>query len=319
MKNGVRCSRSNCLPLRSRTRDKSPVSPLAKPIQGQVSESSLGSQARLGATAHCSRHVSLNPSTTTVCSSRTNALGYSATRTGFACCPNAVNTAKIARLIVLISLGPPHRNLDLSRENFARRSARRPPQSKHKAHDFIFGVYTGGTRARIDQMSPTSLMTFAEFERLPEIEGKRELLEGEITITPPPELAHSRIARQILFLFWARLDKSRVWPDHTGYRIAQGWIEPDVSVSWPDQRRDEKYFLGSPMIAVEILSPGEEIDRKLTLYFAEGAFEVWVIHAKRKAMTVYSNQNDQVIRLVVDREYRSEAAQATFSVTEIFE
>ncbi|MGA2597195.1 MAG: Uma2 family endonuclease [Bryobacteraceae bacterium] len=168
-------------------------------------------------------------------------------------------------------------------------------------------------------MSPTSLMTFAEFERLPEIEGKRELLEGEITITPPPELAHSRIARQILFLFWARLDKSRVWPDHTGYRIAQGWIEPDVSVSWPDQRRDEKYFLGSPMIAVEILSPGEEIDRKLTLYFAEGAFEVWVIHAKRKAMTVYSNQNDQVIRLVVDREYRSEAAQATFSVTEIFE
>jgi Uma2 family endonuclease len=162
-------------------------------------------------------------------------------------------------------------------------------------------------------------MTFAEFERLPEIEGKRELLEGEITITPPPELAHSRIARQILFLFWARLDKSRVWPDHTGYRIAQGWIEPDVSVSWPDQRRDEKYFLGSPMIAVEILSPGEEIDRKLTLYFAEGAFEVWVIHAKRKAMTVYSNQNDQVIRLVVDREYRSEAAQATFSVTEIFE
>jgi len=107
----------------------------------------------------------------------------------------------------------------------------------------------------------------------------------------------------------------RITPDTE----SQGWIEPDVSVSWPDQRRDEKYFLGSPMIAVEILSPGEEIDRKLTLYFAEGAFEVWVIHAKRKAMTVYSNQNDQVIRLVVDREYRSEAAQATFSVTEIFE
>jgi len=108
-------------------------------------------------------------------------------------------------------------------------------------------------------------------------------------------------------------------PDHTGYRIAQGWIEPDVSVSWPDQRRYEKYFLGSPMIAVEILSPGEEIDRKLTLYFAEGALEVWVIDAKRKAMTIYSHQNDQVIRRVVDREYRSEAAQSTFKLVEIFE
>jgi Uma2 family endonuclease len=162
-------------------------------------------------------------------------------------------------------------------------------------------------------------MTFSEFERLPDTEGKRELLEGEVTIMPPPELAHSRIARQIFILFLALLDKSRVWPDHTGYRIAQGWIEPDVSVSWPDQRRDEKYFLGSPMIAVEILSPGEEIDRKLTLYFADGALEVWVIDGRRKAMTVYSKQNDQVIRRVVDREYRSEAAQATFSLAEIFE
>jgi Uma2 family endonuclease len=168
-------------------------------------------------------------------------------------------------------------------------------------------------------MSTTSLTTFAEFERLPEIAGTRELLDGEVTVMPPRELAHSRIARQIFLLLLDRLHKSRVWPDHTGYRIAQGWIEPDVSVSWPDQRRDQKYFLGSPAIAVEILSPGEEIDRKLTLYFAEGALEVWVINAKRKAMTLYSKHNDQVIRHVVDREFRSEAAQATFSLAEIFE
>jgi Uma2 family endonuclease len=172
----------------------------------------------------------------------------------------------------------------------------------------------------MDGMSTTSLMTFAEFELLPDIEGKRELLEGEVTILPPAVLAHSRIAKQIFLLLAACLDEIRVWPDHTGYRIAQGWIEPDVSVSWPDQRRDEKYFLGSPMIAVEILSPGEEMDHKLTLYFADGALEVWVIDAKRKAMTVYSKQNDQVIRRVVDGQYRSDAAgQATFTLAEIFE
>jgi Uma2 family endonuclease len=69
---------------------------------------------------------------------------------------------------------------------------------------------------------------------------------------------------------------------------------------------------------VEIPSPGEEINHKLTLYFADGALEVWVIDAKRKAMTVYSKQNDQVIRSVVDSQYRSEA-QATFSLAEVFE
>jgi len=126
-------------------------------------------------------------------------------------------------------------------------------------------------------MSTTSITTFGEFELLPEIDGKRELVKGEIILMPSPELAHSWIAKQILLLFLARLDKTRVWPDHTGYRLADGWIEPEVSVAWPAQRRDEKYFLGSPMTAVEILSPGEEIDSKLTLYFLDGAVEVWVV------------------------------------------
>jgi Uma2 family endonuclease len=116
----------------------------------------------------------------------------------------------------------------------------------------------------------------------------------------------------------ARLGENRVWPDNTGYRIGPGWIEPDVSVSWPDQRLDEKYFLGAPMIAVEILSPGEEIDRKLTLYFADAAQEVWVVDTKRSALTAYVRQNDRVIRQAVDREFRSDAAGAVFSLTEIF-
>jgi Uma2 family endonuclease len=171
----------------------------------------------------------------------------------------------------------------------------------------------------MNSMSTTSLTTFADFERLPEIEGKRELVDGQITIMPPPDLVHSRVAKQILLLFLARLDKSHVWPDHTGYRIAQGWIEPDVSVTWPEQRRDDEYFVGAPMIAVEILSPGEEIDRKLTLYFAEGAHEVWAVDVRRKTLTVYARQNDQVIRHSVDSEFRSEAAQANFSLAEIFD
>ncbi len=145
------------------------------------------------------------------------------------------------------------------------------------------------------------------------MDGRQELIDGEVAYTLPPELTHSQTAKETFLLFSARLDKRRVWP-YTGYRIAGGWIEPDVSVSWPDQRRDEKYFVGSPMIAVEVLSPDEEIERKLTLYFAEGALEVWVVDARWKTMIVYARQNGQVVRLVVDREYHSAGAQATFSV-----
>lgn len=168
-------------------------------------------------------------------------------------------------------------------------------------------------------MGTATLTTFAEFEGLPDFEGKRELIDGEVIEMPPPENNHSRVAKRIFVLLLTRLGESRVWHDHTGYRIGSGWIEPDVSVSWPEQRFDGKYFVGSPMIAVEILSPAKEIDRKLTLYFGDGAQEVWVVDTKHTAMTVYSRKDGNVIRHVADREFWSDAAGAAFSLTEIFQ
>jgi len=104
-------------------------------------------------------------------------------------------------------------------------------------------------------MGTTLLTTFAEFEALPDIEGKRELVDGEVVTMPPPDNDHSRVAKRVFIRLLERLGERRVWHDHTGYRLGGGWIEPDVSVSWPDQQRDARYFIGSPMIAVEILSP----------------------------------------------------------------
>jgi Uma2 family endonuclease len=167
-------------------------------------------------------------------------------------------------------------------------------------------------------MSTTALMTFAEFEQLPDAPGKRELIDGELSHMPPPELNHSRISKRIYDLLAEKAEKSRVYGDHTGYRIGDGWIEPDVSYIFPKQAEDDKYFAGSPMIAVEILSPGEEIDRKLTLYFADGAREVWVIDPKHRALTVYARENDHVIRTAVEQVYNSAAAGLALALPEIF-
>jgi Uma2 family endonuclease len=97
-----------------------------------------------------------------------------------------------------------------------------------------------------------------------------------------------------------------------------GWVEPDASVSWPDQPMDDKYLLKAPMVAVEILSPGEDIEEKLTLYFDEGALEVWVLHVRRETMTVYLRSNGNVTRLKIQDEYRSAAAEVTVSLRAIF-
>lgn len=162
-------------------------------------------------------------------------------------------------------------------------------------------------------------MTFAEFEQLPYPDaGKMELVNGEVITMPPPVLSHSTVARRVQRFLEDRIDKELVWGDHTGYRVAGGWLEPDVSVSWPDQRRDEKYFVGSPMIAIEILSPGEEWAEKLDMYMSDDAKEVWIIDLRKKSMRVYAIEQGKIVLHRVAGAFQSEAAGLTIGVADIF-
>jgi Uma2 family endonuclease len=167
-------------------------------------------------------------------------------------------------------------------------------------------------------MSTTSLITFAELEQLPSLEGyKRELVNGEVVTMPPSELTPSDVAKRILLI--CSVTSTRRMCGRTIRAIAleaAGWSL--TSASRGNQRRDGKYFAGSPMIAVEVLSPGEDIDEKLTLYFADGAKEVWVVNPRKKTMSAYVRQDGDVLRHQVVSEFRSQAARITITLQEIF-
>lgn len=166
------------------------------------------------------------------------------------------------------------------------------------------------------------LLTFEQFEALYDTDqpGKQELIDGEIVVRPPAELTHTEVCKRIYQLLLTTLHPSRVWPDGTGYRTARGWIEPDVSVSWPDQKQDDKYFLGSPMMAIEVLSPRESIERKLTLYFADGAAEVWAVDPKARALTVYQREGDRSMRIPISDAFECKIATGfQVRLTDIFE
>lgn len=98
---------------------------------------------------------------------------------------------------------------------------------------------------------------------------------------PPANLRHSRIAKRLSALPTARLGPDAVYIE-TGYRPGKNtWAQPDVSVAHPDQKDDGKYFIGAPMIAIEIISDSErEIaqERKMNRYFRHGAREVWHLY-----------------------------------------
>lgn len=142
-------------------------------------------------------------------------------------------------------------------------------------------------------MSATTQITLEEFLDLPETPGKQELLDGELITLPVAKSDHMRISLDVYLMLLAAVPKSRVWHE-TGYQLTRGLLQPDVSVSWPDQPVVNGWLQGAPMLAVEVVSPSnkaQDIDRKTSAYLEEGAAEVWVIYPATRSMSVFRKQS----------------------------
>lgn len=166
-------------------------------------------------------------------------------------------------------------------------------------------------------MGTTSLMSFADFEQLPDTPGKQELIDGELFIMPPAKHSHTVVLKRIRRLLEAALGEPSVWVE-TGYHIGDGWLQPDVSVSWPDQKIVDDYFVGAPRAAIEVVSrsnTADEIDRKVRILLESGAEEVWTVYPKRRSMTVYCRNHETTF---VDREYRSERLGVAVDLPDLF-
>jgi Uma2 family endonuclease len=62
-----------------------------------------------------------------------------------------------------------------------------------------------------------TLLTNAEFELLPEYDGKQELIEGELIELPPARNSHSRISFRLTMLLRQQLgERARI---ETGYQL----------------------------------------------------------------------------------------------------
>jgi Uma2 family endonuclease len=141
-------------------------------------------------------------------------------------------------------------------------------------------------------MSATTQITWEEFLDLPDAPGKQELLDGELIAMPPAKQNHNKVSKRVQRLLESAVDESRVWHE-TGYQLSRGWLQPDVSVTWPDQLIENDWLQGAPMLAVEVVSPSnkpEHIEKKTAAYLDEGAAEVWVIYPITRRMTVFRKE-----------------------------
>jgi Uma2 family endonuclease len=152
----------------------------------------------------------------------------------------------------------------------------------------------------------TTLLTFEEFERLPDRPGKRELLKGEPIEWPPPEFNHNDTSHEIYHRLYTALAEAHARgqaPDlgkvyiEMGYKLMEGWVQPDVSVTYAGQTVG-KYLEGAPAIVIEVVSPNhtaQDLDVKTELYFQFGAREVWRVYPKTKHVVVQVNGASRVV------------------------
>jgi Uma2 family endonuclease len=143
-----------------------------------------------------------------------------------------------------------------------------------------------------------TLLTFEEFEQLPDQPGKQELVRGELIEMPPADYKHSDIADRVCDGLKLALNRAHARGEASqlarvfhemGYLLGgECWLQPDVSVTHAGQRID-KYLIGAPAIAIEVISrsnTAKRIEVKTELYFECGAHEVWCFFPKTRQVTI---------------------------------
>jgi Uma2 family endonuclease len=151
----------------------------------------------------------------------------------------------------------------------------------------------------------TTLLTFEEFEHLPDAPGKHELLDGELIELPPPRFKHTLVQHRIAeTLRRYAVEHGLLVFVEAGFRLAARggeWLQPDVSVVSQEQAKlaePDGYLENSPLIAVEVISPSntaETVERKLAKYFENGAGEVWVAYPKTRRIWRHQGLKAQAV------------------------
>jgi Uma2 family endonuclease len=166
---------------------------------------------------------------------------------------------------------------------------------------FKFSSHSMPTAAKI--------WTDEELMALPKDGHKRELLHGEI-IMSPTGYRHERIAAIIMSAMLQHATKHRlgvVCGSSLGCWMESGnLLSPDVSFiaksRLPSGAVDEeKYFRGAPDLVVEVLSPWDRPVRmreKMEDYFLSGTRLAWVVNPiERNALVYRGPEADRLLRV----------------------
>ncbi len=155
--------------------------------------------------------------------------------------------------------------------------------------------------------APVPILTFEEFERLPEEEGIRyELDEGSLLMEPSPVFRHNLI-RQGIFLRLNEFVKSHDLGsviEEMDFRLGPNTVRnPDVAFVNNEHLKnidlDRTPVGGAPALAIEVISPGnlaQDTAKKVHQYLAAGSQAVWVVYPPLRLVEIHDSGGVRQVR-----------------------
>lgn len=157
-------------------------------------------------------------------------------------------------------------------------------------------------------MGTTTLLSFEEFERLPDEAGKMELRDGEPIRLPRVKKRHTRASHRFRDVLMPLVDRAAAAAGlgdvyvKMGYKIGpRNWLQPDVGIEHANQFGGG-YSEAAPALAVEVISASntaEQVEYKRQTYLANGATEVWVGYPKTRSGWIFRRGHAQEFREIL--------------------
>jgi Uma2 family endonuclease len=138
-------------------------------------------------------------------------------------------------------------------------------------------------------------LTYDDLQRFPDDNLRREIIDGELFVTPAPSTSHQQVVAFLVLELglYARAHGGKVFPAPTDVFFADdSVVEPDVLFVAPEHadRVEKKFVRSAPDIVVEVSSPSTrrlELVRKRALYEREGVPEYWYVDLEAERVEVH--------------------------------
>ena len=134
-------------------------------------------------------------------------------------------------------------------------------------------------------------LRYEDLEALPEDNTRREIIDGELYVSPSPALRHQEIVASLWAILraYAQGHNGKAYVGPVDVILAEhDIVAPDVVYVASDRASilQEKAIFGAPSLIVEVTSSNRSRDRgkKLRLYARAGVPEYWIVDPKRPSI-----------------------------------